>query len=688
MKPKLHFFIKTSATVLLTFSLLFGNASANSILNTKTYSPLAGVEVRLLETVSNGEFFSYQVVKCDLSNPNLSLNSFYPMEGAGTLKGTKGIGTDNNAKVVMNADYFNRSTEKNKGSAVGYNAQNGSLISNALEEPAYSFSYQKGGQYSFDIFSNQIKIGFGGRVFEYVKTYNKYSSLEGVGIYDRSFGKESLGSHGTLVELVIENNVLTQIRRDMPPAEIPENGFVLAGLSDLTTLFDQVQVGDAVTLEILTTPNLPFVPDFTVGGGSLLVKEGKIVDKMSYPKSSDSFPAFGISQDGKTAWFITAVEQVGLTQKKMAELCLSEGAYYAFSLDGGGSTQCAVVDNTTGQLAYIHDLPDNYERPVANAIGITSHSTSKNPYGIMAEDFTVFSNIPKKISYSVYDENGDPLSAEENQVHFSSNNQQFTVENGFIKGYTPTRDTLTISYSGIQKECQVSVLSPALYAKKQTDGTYQVINQDGYLGTVTQEEFQRSSGITLTEVLPTPDRMAEEAGLPHSLSLYGGSEKGNTLFQRLLPQSVVKKLPEGLNPFEQTGFQHDFIELVTIDNSGGRIIRSDMTAWNQVTAALKTNKNNVIYVMKAPLSFQRTEEEDLFFRTLSEAAKNGKNILVLYRGEETALQKIRDGVRVMSLQKEQGTIQTFMDRSTSYLAISCNSDQMTYRIVSEKLFSK
>ena len=326
-----------------------------------TYSPLDGVWVTSVSAIENGGFFNYQVVKCDLSNPNIALELLYPSEGAGTLKPTRKIGEENDAAVILNADYFNRSDGENKGSAVGYNQKDGVLLSNALEEQVYSFSYKDDHQYSFDVFSNQIKIGFRGEVFEFVKTYNKYSSLEGVAIYDSHWGKESLGSHGTLVELVIEDNVLTQIRRDMSPVEIPENGFVLAGLSDLTTLFDQVQVGDPVTLEILTTPQLAFLPDFTVGGGSLLVKEGEIVDKMSYPKTSSSFPTIGISEDGKTLWMITAVNQNQLTLNRMAQLCKQQGAYYAIALDGGGSTQCAVKDNVTGQLEYIHPLASGYE---------------------------------------------------------------------------------------------------------------------------------------------------------------------------------------------------------------------------------------------------------------------------------------------------------------------------------------
>lgn len=687
---KLRSILKKAISVFLAiFVLSSATALANyEPLRVQSYSPLSGVEVRLVQSVENGEILNYQVVECDLSNPNLKLDSLYPKEGAGTLKPSREIGADNGAKVVMNADYFNRGNQNGQGSAVGYNAKDGKLISNALEEKVYSFSYQDGGRYSLDIFSNQIKIGFGNRVFEYVKTYNKHSSLEGVGIYDSNFGKESLGSHGTLVELVIENNILTEIRRDMPPVAIPENGFVLAGLSDLTTLFDQVQIGDSVTLEILTTPNLSFVPDFTIGGGSMLVSRGQLVEKMSYPiGATTSFPALGISADGETVWFITVVNQKGITQKKMGELCLREGAYSAINLDGGGSTQCAVIDNTTGKLHYIHELAGNFERPVANAIGVLSTNQNPKPYGIFAEDVTLFSNTPKKFSFSLYDENGNPIPVNVANFSIYSKNNTVTYQNGFLHSTTPGKDVLVIQYDGILKECEITTLAPAVSARNNPDGTYLAMNRDGYALSLTPQEFQNAGGITLSSVATKTDGMAEDKGLPHAISLYGGNNKTGTLFNQLLPKSIVKKLPDGYNPFAGQPLEHPFIELKTIDNSGGKILKADMTEWKKMTTCLQTPKKNILLVMKEPLSFSRVEEEKLFFETLSQAQQNGKNILVIYRGEETKLQKLQDGVRVISLETENSTVNNFLNRNTAYLSIFCNETQLSYKIISENVFS-
>lgn len=654
---------------------------------TTSYSPLSGVEVRLTETLSDGEFFNYQVVECDLSNPNLSLDIMYPEEGASTLKPTRKIGEDSEAKVVMNADYFNRSSESHKGSAVGYNEKDGVLLSNALEEQVYSFSYNKDHQYSFDVYSNQIKIGFRNEVFEFVKTYNKYSSLEGIAIFDKHWGKESLGSHGTLVELVIEDGVLTEIRRDMPPAAIPENGYIVAGLSDLTTLFEQIQVGDEVTLEIITTPTLEFLPDFTVGGGSLLVSEGKIPEKMSYPKYSDSFPALAISQDGKTLWLITAVNQTGLTQKKMAELCLKEGAYYAVSFDGGGSTQCAVVDNTTGELQYIHNLAGGYERPVANAIGVKAEIKNPKAHGIRTENAVAYPNIPKEITYTVYDELGMPVEVSPKQVTIFVKEGTGTVKDGFFYGESMTTATLILKYGDISGEVTYTTVSPATHAQKTKNDTYLITNPDGYTREISQVEYKKATGLVLKDTLPKTDVMAENLGLSNSLSLYGGMKSYNTFFSGLLQKNVLERMNRSIYPFTEKTVKNDSIEIATIDNSGKSIVKKGMQEWNRLTEILNTDKENIILLMKEPLSFNRLQEESLFFDALSQTRFAGKNILVVYRAEKTELVTFKDGVRVLSLAYDSATPTTFLKTPTEYLKIYYNDTQMTYEIVSDSFFS-
>ena len=610
------------ASILLLCNTQAADAKVSDMVLSETvYSPLQGVEVKKVQSASNGEFLNYQVVKCDLTSPNLTLDILYPAEGGSTLKPTLGIARDNGAAAAMNADYFNRGSQSPKGSAVGYNQKNGVLLSNALEERVYSFSYRKDHQYSFDIFSNQIKIGFRDEVYEFVKTYNKYSSLKEIALYDRHWGKESLGSGGTLVELVIQDGILTEIRRDLPPVEIPENGYVIAGLSDQTTLFDQVQVGDKVTLEIITTPQLAFLPDFTVGGGSLLVDKGELVNKMSYPISSNAFPALGISEDGKTLWMITVVNFSKLSQKKMAEICQQEGAYYAINMDGGGSTQCVVKNSQTGELQYLHELSGGYERPIANAVGIISHQEDPGAYGILTEEVIAFPNLPCRLAYTVYDTNGDPMYVPYQDMTFTVTKGHGTVKDGCYYSEDAADATVMLSYHGVTKEVPITVVAPATHAIKNSDGNYTVTNPDGYTRTVLAEDYERGENIRLENTLPQTDRLTDNLGLSHTLSIYGGSKQYNTFFTRLLKANILTAIPHSCNPFLQSATANEWIEIVTLDNLEGRILNSRMTEWYRFLETLETSKNNIIICLEDPISFSRKQEENLFFDALYQAQK-------------------------------------------------------------------
>ena len=127
--------IKILAVILLLIQLATITAFAREDYRKETtYSPLSGVTVTKVSAIENGGFFNYQVVTCDLANSGISLDLLYPDEGGSTLQSTRETGKENGAAVIINADYFNRSDEATKGSAVGFNQKDGQLLSNALEE--------------------------------------------------------------------------------------------------------------------------------------------------------------------------------------------------------------------------------------------------------------------------------------------------------------------------------------------------------------------------------------------------------------------------------------------------------------------------------------------------------------------------------------------------------------------------
>lgn len=111
-----------------------------------------------------------------------------------------------------------------------------------------------------------------------------------------------------------------------------------------------------------------------------------------------------------------------------------------------------------------------------------------------------------------------------------------------------------------------------------------------------------------------------------------------------------------------------------------------MTEWNRFLDTLETEKNNIIICLEDPVSFSRKQEEELFFSLISDARHQGKNILVLFRGEKTELHTIKDGVRVISVAYDKVSPAEFLQTPTEFLKIHYNKHQMTYEIVSNQIF--
>jgi len=188
------------------------------------------------------------------------------------------------------------------------------------------------------------------------------------------------------------------------------------------------------------------------------------------------------------------------------------------------------------------------------------------------------------------------------------------------------------------------------------------------------------------ETFPTVDTMADNLGLPKSLSVYGGRKQYKTIWDKLLSEKVMEKYTNTLYPFQSKQIEHPDIEIITVDNLEGQIINSRMSEWNRFVAALQTQKKNIIICLEDPISFSRQQEEDLFFHLLSEATQQGKNILVIHRDDKTELKSLKDGVRVLSVAYDNLTTKSFLETPSQFLTIHYNSNQMTYEIVSNQLF--
>lgn len=193
--------------------------------------------------------------------------------------------------------------------------------------------------------------------------------------YDTNFAKKSYGKNIGLdvLEMLVVDNTILEIRRKGEPFTIPDNGYVLASVgNDIGEVQKNFKVGD--TLSISYDVNLRFM-ELSSGGGAQIVENGKVVSNFSqnitgkHPRT-----ALGISKNRKELILITvdgrSASYRGVTQTELAQLLINLGAFEAINFDGGGSTQMVTTSPWSTQVRTVNRPSDGSERKIYTALAV------------------------------------------------------------------------------------------------------------------------------------------------------------------------------------------------------------------------------------------------------------------------------------------------------------------------------
>ncbi|HLW46812.1 MAG TPA: phosphodiester glycosidase family protein [bacterium] len=174
-------------------------------------------------------------------------------------------------------------------------------------------------------------------------------------------------------------------------APFPRNEILLVGRGTAAEwLLRNVAAGAAIDVNLNTDPTWRNGAT-VVGGGPLLVQNGRIVDDPFNPVPGEKYHrdpvcAVGISADGRTM-LLVAVDgrqprvSIGLTQPQLAAYMRWLGAYQAMEFDSGGSVTMAVRLPGHRAPVVVNSPSDGHERPVSNALLIFSKPVAGRPGG-------------------------------------------------------------------------------------------------------------------------------------------------------------------------------------------------------------------------------------------------------------------------------------------------------------------
>ncbi len=439
-------------------------AFATTLSMTTEETLIKGVTYRHIEKLAENGWQDIFVVTADLNEPHLQFDVLSHASGKSHLENTYASAVNHDAIAAINADFF-QSAGSGRGTAIGLEMTDGVIRTSpaAYEKMNAMYQLTDSTQLHFNMFSFSFSVTAPDETNAPISVINKYDSMTGIVLYTPDWGETTPGSSGNVMEMVVEDGVVTAKNRNVGAVSIPKEGYVLAcDLSMNTFLDDHFQVGDAVILNIATTPNHEAIQT-AVGGGGMLLVEGQIPDSYSHTISG-THPRSAVGVD-KTGTILTLVAvdgrrsgAAGMTMKQLGALMAELGCYNAMNLDGGGSTLMAVKKDGTHQV--VNQPSDGSFRAVTNSIGIMADTSGRRvatSLRIKADDKAVFSGISIWLQPELLDQYGLVMETPD-EVQWKVVSGSGTVENNSFRPTAPGKAVLRAESGGLSDEITLTVL--------------------------------------------------------------------------------------------------------------------------------------------------------------------------------------------------------------------------------------
>jgi len=467
-------------SILLSMSYSSANADTNSIIYDMTTKETitSGVTHEEILRFTDDGWLNINVLRIDLDNKNVRVDTLSNNETLQKLINVKDLVESNGAVAAVNGSFFNWMTESGYGYADGPVVQSGKIISSDREYNRYNdsmgtFSISNLNEAMFTFWKTDMEVvapnGTKATVFKFNKP--NHDNFNTIAVYDRKWTKNSPGAspeNPSLVEMVVNQNAVVEIRRGLPSIEIPKNGYVVVANGDNANfLANNFRVGDLVSLEISTTPDWSRTK-MAVTGSAILLENGQVPTKFSYVSgginTKSPRTAVGSSRSGKELLLVTVDgrqnSSLGMTLTETANLMIDLGAYNALNLDGGGSTTMVAREPGKNTINIVNNPSDGYPRRVSTAIGVFSTFPTGDLDGFIIDtiDTNVFVDTSRKFSVSGYDKYFNPVEIEEDDIEWSVEGVEGEfIDNTFFPK-TEGEGTITATIGKVSSSIKINVL--------------------------------------------------------------------------------------------------------------------------------------------------------------------------------------------------------------------------------------
>lgn len=418
------------------------------------------------------------ILEIDLKDNTISIDTIFSERGISKRDTLSTMVKSSGAIAAINGDFFNTAVNS---SPLGPVVQGGNLVTAPYTGMNMaSFYLNKSNVPFIDFFQREAAI----YSKDTQKTFNIAGANKEVGDYsrimyfDKYWGTNSPGSTEkvpNMVELVVINDKVVEIRQGMESVEIPKDGFVLSATGEgAKFLLDNFKVGSGIYPYLTLTPNLWSISS-AIGGGAVLVREGKVVQTFNHNISGrNPRTAVGYKKDKSKLYMVTVDgrqnSSIGMTQTELAEFMVHYlGLWEAINLDGGGSTTMITRLPGLSSPRVVNHIIGGSERAISNGLGVFSNAPkgSLSHIQISLTDSKVFNNTSREVRILGFDQYHNPIDVDMTKVNLSVSGVSGSFDNNFFLPTSQGQGKITARIGNITATTDITVLDKPVIIEAQ-----------------------------------------------------------------------------------------------------------------------------------------------------------------------------------------------------------------------------
>jgi hypothetical protein len=425
----------------------------------------SGVIHEHIQKFTSEGWWNINVLRVDLKDRYTEVGTLFSDKGISSRDKLTNMMNSKKAIAGINGDFF---ASFNYSSPVGVVISDKELISSPslVSDQLAGFAIDEDDNPLLYYWKWDIKIITEDDASIDVKAINKGSSnYNEIYMYDRNWRTETFGNtlFPDMVEVIIEDDEVVDIRVGEEPIEMPEDGYILVSRGNARdVLLNNFNIGDEVSLKITTTPDYKDIKT-AIGGGTILVKDGRIAEFTHNIPGNHPRTAIGITENKDELIMVTVdgrhTSFKGMSLETLAKIMIDLGAYEAINLDGGGSTTMAVnyLDQDTPTI--LNNPSDGKERPIINGIGVFNDAPKRtlSYIKIYTDDTNMFVNTTRRFYIKGFDKYHNPVRIDLDRASFKIEGIEGSFRDNILTAKKPGTGIVKVKYKRKTAELKINV---------------------------------------------------------------------------------------------------------------------------------------------------------------------------------------------------------------------------------------